>query len=347
MKMYGSNIRESEIEDVLVAYPRILRDILGIDSDLSLVARQMEVKSGRLDLLYLSRNQLYLIELKIEPFHASFLEQLLGYGRDLGELQNDNSLVSGNMNSFLLVTYFDPRDRELCEQRGIELRSYDPEKVLKAFYNSIAGLSNFMTIRPKDYGVWHIHVINRVLYKLPESNTISSLSQALDIAPNTIRNHLKFAEQLGLVRRLEGRCLLTDLGTSFVEHRDSALSVFLLSDAQTQLLREHIVRDPFASNIIFGIYVLVEAVFTLARNSYPVEMKDLLHFYRESVGKRFDWPAERSAFLGANAFSNFAVELGLIARVGDRLLLTPSGFRFILMLQLHKGIKIVDSLGLG
>ncbi|MGQ9571659.1 MAG: hypothetical protein ACUVV3_00495 [Dehalococcoidia bacterium] len=96
--------------------------------------------------------------------------------------------------------------------------------------------------------------------------------------------------------------------------------------------------------IIFGIYSLVEAVFILARNTYPVDMDDLIAWYRDAVGKRFDWATPRSAFLGANTYANFAVELGLLAKVGRKLLLTPAGFRFVLMLQLHKRIKLVDAL---
>lgn len=339
-------VRESEIEDVFAAYPEILGHLLDWKFDLSLVARQKDVPSGRLDLLYVSRNELFLVELKVQPFEKLFLDQLLGYKGDLIELQSNNGLVKGNINAILLVTEFDPADERLCHDKGVLLKSYQPDKVLELFYSRMAGLSNFLTVRPIDLGVWHVHVINRALYALPEHNTIEKISDMLGIARNTVRNHLRFASLLGLVSRFEDKYLLTDLGRTYLECRDHSLSDFMLSDQQTEVLREHIVRDPFGSNIIFGIYSLVEAIFTLARNSYPVRIQEVIHYYKESVGKRYDWATERSAFLGAHAFSNFAIELGLVARAGDKLLLTPAGFRFILMLQLHKGIKIVDSLGL-
>jgi predicted transcriptional regulator len=307
----------------------------------------LALPSGRLDLLLVSLNELFLVELKAERFKQEFVDQLVGYRDDLIQLQNSNSLVLGNISAVLLVTEFYPDDEQTCKDRGIRLISYDPEEVLKTFYEQMAGVSGFLTVRPIDLGVWHISVINRVLYALPDSSTIDELSQVVGIATNTTRNHLRFGEQLGLVRRYEHRYFLTDLGTAYIEARDQALSLYQLSDGQIELLRRHIVRDPFSSDIVFGIYGLVESVFTLARNSYPVTMKSLMYFYRDLVGKKSDWATARSAFLGANAFSNFAVELGLIARVGDNLMLTPAGFRFILMLQLHKGIRIIDSLGEG
>jgi len=38
--------------------------------------------------------------------------------------------------------------------------------------------------------------------------------------------------------------------------------------------------------------------------------------------------------------------LGLIGRIGDKFYITPDGVKFILLLQLHKSIKIVDALGI-
>lgn len=340
-------IHESEIEDVLVAYPNILCQLLGWEHELSLVARQLQLPSGRLDLLLISLNALFLIELKATPFEGQFVDQVAQYKQDLTDLQGAGDLVQGSINPILLVTDYSPADDAICSGRGIRLVRYEPEAVLKSFYEQMAGVSAFLTIRPIDLGVWHIHVINRVLYLLPERNFVPELSQAIGIAPNTARNHLKFGEQLGLVRKHDVKYFLTDLGTSYVESRDLSLSVYQVSDAQTELLRKHIVTDPFSSPIVFGIYSLVESVFALARNSYPVAIKELIPYYRETVGKRFDWRAERSAFLGTKAFSNFASELGLVARIGGNLMLTPAGFRFVIMLQLHKGIRIVDSLGEG
>ncbi len=337
-------VAEAAIEDVFVTRPSILCQLLGWNHDLSLVARQLRVPSGRLDLLFVSLNRLLLIELKVERFRSDFVDQIVGYKRDLSELQGSGSLIEGDIDALLLVTEFGTGDQQICSDKGVRLVAYNPEAVLKAYYDQMAGISGFLRIRPADLGVWHVHVTHRVLYSLAEHHTILQISKVIGVATNTVRNHLRFGQQLGLVRRYAGKHFLTDLGMSYVQSQDPVLSPYRMSQAQMQLLRRHIARDPFSSGVVFGIYSLVESVFTLARNSYPVALQDLITYYRETVGKRFEWATERSASLGTNAFSNFAVELGLIAVMGDKVLLTPSGFRFVLMLQLHKGIQLVDSL---
>lgn len=342
------HVSEAAIEDVFATYPQILADVLGISGDLQLIARQKQVASGRIDLLYVLKSRLLLIELKIEGYYSRFLTQVSGYRSDLIKLQESDELVSGEIETFLLTTGFGTNDLKDCQNAKVNLISYEPSVVLATFYERMAGLSNFLTIKPKDYGIWNIHVINRVLYLLPEYNTVPALTKVMEKnSANTLRNHLQFASQLGLVHRFKDKYLLTDLGLKFVKLRDEKLSQLTVSEPQIELIREHIVKDPFASNVIFGIYSLVESVFILSRNSYPVDINFVITYFRESVGKRYDWDTTRSAFLGAHAFTNFGVELGLLAKAGDNILLTPAGFRFILMLQLHKGIKIVDSLGLG
>jgi hypothetical protein len=340
-------VREAEIEDVFVTYPRLLRDLMGWEYDFGLIARQMDLTSGRLDLLCTAQNKLILIELKVEPFQPPFLIQVVNYRNDLGCLQTIGKLVGGDIQAYLLVSACHPKDIELCSQQGIILKQYEPGKVLERFYHELAGVSNFLTIRPVDLGVWNIHLVNRALYALPEHNTIEKLSKAIGLSRNSVRNQLRFSEQLGLVNKLGQKLLLTDLGIAYLKERDPRLSENVLSEGQTKLLAYEIASSPFASSVIFGIFSFMESVFILARNSYPVQKKYAINFYKESVGKRHDWVTERSAFLGASAYANFAVELGLLARAGDMFSLTPSGFRFILMLQLHKGIKIVDALGLG
>ncbi|OGP70281.1 MAG: hypothetical protein A2W09_08185 [Deltaproteobacteria bacterium RBG_16_50_11] len=338
-------VRESEIEDVFATYPQILSQVLDFDFDLNLIARQMELPSGRLDLLTTAKNKLYLIELKVESFKNEFLNQVLSYRVDLEKLQEEEKLVAGEITTIILVPSFRHRDSQLCEDSQVVLKQYSPDNVLIEFYRRMSGISNFLTIKPVDLGVWNIHLINRVLYNLAEENTIEGLRSKLGIAKGTIRNHLLFAEKILLVRKEKHKYYLTDLGVEYVEGRDPKLSDSYLSERQTHLLQNRIARDPFASETIFGIYTVVESIFTLARNAYPVHFEQLVDYFRETVGKRTEWNSKRSAFLGAGAYSNFAVELGLVARVGDMLMLTPAGFRFILMLQLHKGIKIVDAMG--
>jgi len=300
--------------------------------------------SGRLDLLAVGRRRIFLIELKVEPYKSAFLRQLDGYRQDLIALQEADQLVQGTIEPVLLVTAALDSAYAECEACGVTLREYSPTTILAGFYDHMAAQVSFLSVRPIDLGVWNIHLINRVLYGLTRHSTINELAAHLQIAWKTIRNHLQFATELGLVRQLNRRYSLADLGAEYVQARDPLLPEDAVSEEQLRILRSHIVSDPFASRVIFGIYSVVEAVFILARNTYPVEMGDLVNYYREAVGKRFDWVANRSAFVGASEYANFAVELGLLAKTGSNLLLTPSGFRFVLMLQLHKGLKLVDAL---
>lgn len=184
----------------------------------------MEVPSGRLDILALAHKRIFLIELKIEPFKLEFIDKVLGYKKDLIELQNNGRLIAGEIDPILLVPQFRLSDLERCNEKGVLLKQYSPDKVLERFYNKMASISNFLTIRPMDYGVWNIHLINRALYALPQYSTVDQLFGVLKISKNTIRNHLRFAEQLLLANKFDDKYLLTDLGQKYVKLRDPSLS---------------------------------------------------------------------------------------------------------------------------
>ena len=43
-------------------------------------------------------------------------------------------------------------------------------------------------------------------------------------------------------------------------------------------------------------------------------------------------------------YVHYAAQLGMLARFGQQVYLTPAGFRFVLLLQLHKALKLLDAL---
>ena len=87
-------ISEKTIEDILSADKTILSDILGYNpANLSIIARQKILNSGKLDLLCMHEDTLVLIELKVVPFYSQIIEQINGYHKDLQELQGQNKLV--------------------------------------------------------------------------------------------------------------------------------------------------------------------------------------------------------------------------------------------------------------
>ena len=100
--MVSVEVRESEIEDIFAQYPILLRRILELTADIFLVARQKILPSGRLDLVYSHLSDLLLVELKVEPFQESFLNQVTEYRNDLVSLQQRGEFVRGDLNAVLL-----------------------------------------------------------------------------------------------------------------------------------------------------------------------------------------------------------------------------------------------------
>ncbi|MEW6171428.1 MAG: hypothetical protein AB1472_07745 [Candidatus Omnitrophota bacterium] len=330
----------------MASYPQITASILEFKGELRLIARQMIVPSGKIDLLFLGETKLFLIELKVEEFNKNFVDQIVNYRDDLLKLQQDGKLINADINSFLFLPSYDSTDELVAKSANVSLKKYSPNEVLETFFRELSSLSSFLTVRPMDYGVWNIHLINRALSLLTKTKNLEELTTKIGISRNSIRNQLRLAEQLGLVSKLKNQFYLTKIGEEYIRNISEDQGNYTLTSSQVEIIRDFIINDPFYSPTIFGIFTLVEAVFILARNGYPVDIKDLIEFYKHSVGKKFEWDTERSAFLGTRAFRNFAVELGLLGVVGDKVLLTPAGLRFILLLQLHKGIKIVDALGI-
>ena len=95
-------IRESQVEDILVNSPILAKSVLRLDEEPRLLGRQIILPSGRLDLLYAYRTQLLLVELKVEAFQKRFVQQVSSYLTDLGEFQRQRRLVQGTIKPYLL-----------------------------------------------------------------------------------------------------------------------------------------------------------------------------------------------------------------------------------------------------
>jgi len=119
-----------------------------------------------------------------------------------------------------------------------------------------------------------------------------------------------------------------------------------LSESQVELLRRFVIQNPYESSIVLGIASVVEAVFALAKNTYPIPMPHLMQYFSYHAGKHFDWQTEKAKYNATRMYSNYAVDLGLLAKSGDTIYLTPEGFRFTIQMQLHKSLKMMESLKL-
>jgi hypothetical protein len=237
--------------------------------------------------------------------------------------------------------------RALCEEFGVVPCEYQPQKVLDAFFARLKNFANFLTLKPANHGLWQIHLLNRLLYALSAKKMKGELAEATGLSVSTIGSYLRLSEDLHLIESTsDKKYQLTNLGKKYVWSREIKAPIEFISDEQSRILQDFIIQDPFVSRTVFGIYTMVETIFTLSKNTYPVPLDIVMNYFRESSGKHFEWSTSKTTLDGTKMYSNYATELGLIGRIGDKFYITPDGIRFILLLQLHKTIKIIDALGI-
>jgi len=343
----GNKILESEIEDALVTYLDILKDILSIKEEIRLITRQLQLgdEKKRLDILLAAGDEILLIELKVEPLKEDFIKQVLSYKEELVKLQEEKKLIGGGIVPILLVTDCKSSDIEKYRDKGIKILKYSPLDVLKKYFERMANIATFMKIRPVDLGVFNVGLINRIMGGLENGrSTLKELSEFSDLSSKSVKNHLEFAVELGLVIKRKKRYFLTDLGFEYISLRDNSTPTNELSEKQASLLRENIASNPFSSAIVFGIYTIVESAFFLSRNSYPIRLEDLRAFFLEASGKKYEWKSKKSISTATYSYLNYAIKLGLLGKIGKNVVITPTGFRFILMLQLYKSIEMIEPL---
>ena len=105
-------------------------------------------------------------------------------------------------------------------------------------------------------------------------------------------------------------------------------------------------QNPYNSCINLGIASMVECVFTLSKTSYPVPLEQLEQFFAVYSGKSTEWQAARAKMYGAKMYSNYAIDLGLLAKTDTSVYLTPEGFKFVIQMQLHKSLKLMNYLNI-
>lgn len=338
-------VRESQIEDALVGAGEITRRLLGLKEEPHLLGRQIGLPSGRLDLLYAYRAKLLLLELKVVRFKREFLGQVAGYRRDLQNQQQKGALLRGDIETHLLCPEAAPGDEHLAQQREVRLTRYDPREVLDLFYQNFRPVAFYAEAKPIDIGVWNVHLIHGLIYELEKTNSLSNLRKIPGFGTRTLRHKILFASELRLIDRSPHRddIALTELGKQYAAAKNAAIPG-RLSDEQAQLLSQLIMRNPYESSVILGIAAVVETAFMLSKNTHPVPMEQLISHFPAFAGKLFDWKTPKAQFNGTRMYSNYAVDLGLLAKTQNSVYLTPEGFRFTLQMQMHKNLKMTESL---
>ncbi len=193
-KNIENNIKESQVEEALVANLDYLRRLLGLDQDLRLIARQLRMHQGeqRLDLLLTHGKELCLVELKVTEFDRENLLQTVGYRSELELLQASEQLVQGSIRAFLLVTNYTPADLRLCGSNQVILLKYEPIQVLENYFQNLAALAPFMSIKPNDYGVFSLGLMNRTLQELANGETTRrEISDLTQLSVQSVGNHLR------------------------------------------------------------------------------------------------------------------------------------------------------------
>lgn len=337
-------IRENQIEDILVGSPSLMQSIMGLEEEPRLIGRQIIVPSGRLDMLYTYQQDLYLIELKVATFQKRFIKQVLDYKNDLLCFQKQGKLVQGYIQPFLMLPKISNSGKSEIESNGVLIQEYDPEKVLEFFYNEkLRPITFFSEYKPIDIGIWSIPLINKFIYFLKRTNSIKDLLAIVGGSSKTLYNKIKFSNELGLVNWVKNGdyIALTKLGERYVSAKDEFYEESL-SDEQINILKEHIMQNPYESAVILGIATVVECVFTLSKTLYPVPISQLEEHFTIYSGKIYDWQTQKAKSNGAKMYSNYAIDLGLMAKNDKNVYLTPEGLKFVVQMQLHKSLKLID-----
>lgn len=339
-------IRESQIEDILVSAPVLTKNILHLEDEPRFLCRQMIMPSGRLDLLYTYHTELLLLELKVVPFKKQFVKQLFSYRNDLLKMQEDGDLVRGRISTYLLVTEDGRTRKEVREFDDVKCVIYDPAEVLNYFYKNMKPIALFTETKPIDIGIWNIHLIHSLIYSVESGITsVKALRKHLGGSPRTLYNKIKFTHELRLIHWSpnEDTILLTNLGRDYCSCKDSVLPV-RLSESQADLIRTFVMSNPYKSSVVLGIASAVEAVFALAKNTYPVPMSHMMAYFTFHAGKYFDWQTDKAKYNATRMYTNYATDLGLLGKTNDNIYLTPEGIKFTIQMQLHKGLKLVEAM---
>jgi hypothetical protein len=187
-----------------------------------------------------------------------------------------------------------------------------------------------------------LNLLNKIIYKIDKGISIDKLVNIVGLTKSTIGSYLRLSNELGLTAK-KNKIILTELGDKYVLSKDLEKPEDYINEKQTEIIKEYITKNPFISPAIYGIYCAVETIFVLSKSFYPVPLKEASKFFRYLSGKHNEW-ADKAASDAFIMYSNYAINLGLLAKVNRDYYITPSGIRFILLLELNKSILYVNSI---
>ncbi len=336
-------IRESQIEDILATQLDDVKRLLSINGSISLINRQKKLPSGGIiDLLFLSASELLLIELKAVRSEKKFCDQVIDYRNEIALLQPKNEFPNLPIKLYLVCPEFLDNHVEYCLKNDVIPIQFSPYELLKNFYFKVKAISMLINLKPSNHGLWNLNLLNKILYSIIDKITLSELIKKTKLSKSTINSYLMLSSELGL-NKIKPEIVLTELGKDYVSKRDYDKSIEYINEEQIEVLKKFITNNPFSSPGIYGIYSAVETIFILSKNFYPVPIREATRQFAYLTGKHNEWAtkAQIDAFI---MYSNYSIDLGLMAKVNRDYYLTPAGIRFILLLELNKSILFVNSM---
>lgn len=344
--------RERTIEDILAQYPAIAARLLDRSPEnLVLADRQRSVPSGRTDLLFLSGQQLLVVELKIETASQPHLDQVLGYANDL---QGTDFAGTSEPTPILLAPKISADVQEAAANQGVTTFQYDIDAVLSAFNDRLTAAIASFEKPPVLTSTASLHYINGLIDALGEGpQTVETLATRSDVFKDTghkqpedrLRKFGRFGIRLQLVTvtgtsyrqgvsslRLTGNSelALTDRGLEYEALLDTDDNRWMITDKQADLLVDLLHDRPFYSGVTHGLLLLLDSVFELSKNTTPVTRSTLIDWYPKKAGKHFEWSeAAQTRKDAVDWFGNYLDELGLVTVIDNGYYLTSEGFQLL------------------
>lgn len=371
---------EKAIEDVLAKFPSIAESTLGYEQgSLTYLARQQEVDVGRTDLLYLTGDELVLVELKAVPAISEHIEQLEKYAEHYREsVIGKRYPAVTNLTPVLLAPRISQSISDTCEEKGIIPVEFDVGDVFQKFRNQLFTDNPMFDKQPISTGVASLHFINGLIEYLGKEEKprtkIDCVSNLDKIAKRPNWNHpedrmaqfIRLGIRLNLIQRVgkppisqidhlrlykSDKLILTERGQRFFNALpESPENVPPLSVEQADILVELLYERPFYSDVTAGIVVFLDTIYDLSRATNRVPSEALEKWYPRKAGKNWTGRSPRSM---VNWYGNYTEELGLISKVnvddgrgnGDYHYLTPEGAKMLSYLQVEIGKEMIRSQG--
>lgn len=370
------NASEKAIEDVLAKYPGITESVLDYrPTSLTFLARQQSVEVGRTDLLFLSGDELLLIELKAEAATEAHVSQLEEYRDHYKQVVIGEKYPSASeLVPILLAPEISDRIRSECIKRGLIAVEFNIGDVLQQFENQLFAGHAMFENKPVSTGVASLHLISGLIQFLGESNEPKTKNDCVDnleqIAKRPGWTHpadrmgqfirlgvrLNLIQQVGKpplshVRQLrvsqDDKLLLTERGQTYYEEMPAGPErVPPLNVSQADIITELLYERPFYSDVTTGMVVFLDTVYDLSRSSNRVNSTALEEWYPKKSGR--SWGGKSPSSL-VEWYGNYLDEIGLISKVklteGERNgyyhHLTPEGAKMLSYLQVDIGKEMI------